>query len=88
MFHYWLFQGIHYDDPKVAQQEINELTSLADGLLEFQRHYLSTHGEKAPVFRLLSMIIRFIRENTDVIERALVEQPYIKPSKGDGSIPF
>lgn len=73
--HFWNFQA-HQSHPKVAQQNIDELTRLASGLLAFEREYLITHGEKTPVFRLLSMVNSCIAEEIQCIERHLVEHPY------------
>ncbi len=74
---YWSFQGAyHYrldsGAAKVAQQEIEELTNLAAGLMAFERTYCATHGERTPVFRLLSMVNEKIAENTKIIENFLV----------------
>lgn len=74
---YWCFQGTNHaqnnsSSAKVAQQEIRELTNLMAGLLAFERTYLSTHGERTPVFRLLSMINEKIAENEAAIEHFLV----------------
>lgn len=73
---YWSFQAPSwgnegYSTAKVAQQEIRELSNLAAGLMAFEKTYTSTHGERTPVFRLLSMINEKIAENTAVIERYL-----------------
>jgi len=84
----YLFQHPQHS-AKVAQQDITDLTDLASGLLAFERAYLSTQGEKTPVFRLLSMINAAIRENIDLIERELVtgaSVALINPA--DDDIPF
>lgn len=73
--HYWAFQAAQ-NNAKVSQQDIDELTNLAAGLLAFERAYCTTHGERTPVFRLLSMINSVISEQIAVIERYLVEHPY------------
>jgi hypothetical protein len=67
---FWNFQG-HQQGLKVTQQEITELTNLAAGLLAFERGYLRTHGERTPVFRLISMINRHISEHAEYLEREL-----------------
>lgn len=74
---YWIFQGSNWSQcdhttAKVAQQEITELTNLARGLLAFEKTYTGTHGERTPVFRLLSMINEKIGENISLIEDFLV----------------
>lgn len=74
---YWMFQGTNFasrdhTSAKVAQQEIRELTNLAAGLLAFERTYTATHGERTPVFRLLSMINEKIAENEHAIEDFLI----------------
>lgn len=73
--HFWNFQA-NQSHPKVAQQNIDELTRLAAGLLAYEKEYLTTHGEKTPVFRLLSMINSCIAEEIQRIERYLIEHPY------------
>lgn len=85
---YWTFQGTNsarrdYSAAKVAQQEIHELTNLAAGLLAFERTYTATHGERTPVFRLLSMINEKIAENETIIEGYLTH-----PDPKDGDVPF
>lgn len=85
---YWSFQGSS-NHPKVAQQEVEALTNLAAGLLEFERAYCSTHGERTPVFRLLSIINEAIAYNTHTIQDHLIAHPYVEDrqeSKSD--IPF
>lgn len=85
---YWLFQNPQ-TNAKVAQQDITELTELASGLLAFERAYLTTHGEKTPVFRLLSMVNAAIRNNVDIVERELVSgSAVIKPIQEEDEIPF
>lgn len=74
---FWTFQGTNFADrtystAKAAQQEIEELTALASGLLAFEKTYTATHGERTPVFRLLSMINERIAENTKAIEEYLI----------------
>ncbi len=74
---YWTFQGTNWArldhvTAKVAQQEIKELTDLAAGLLAFEKTYTATHGERTPVFRLLSMINEKISENQGIIEHFLI----------------
>lgn len=85
----FMFQG-HNTNAKVCQQEISELTVLAQGLLAFEKSYLTTHGERTPVFRLLSMINRYIGENIDSIEAdfASGDLAYQIPAKRDDGIPF
>jgi len=68
---HWMFQAPQ-SHAEVAQQDIAELTDLVSGLLAFERAYLTTHGEKTPVFRLLSMVNAAIRRNIDIIEDELV----------------
>ena len=94
---YWNFQGASHarDDrvsAKVAQQEIQELTNLAAGLLEFEKIYTSTHGERTPVFRLLSMVNEKIAENQSVICSYLLAAPDTHSDPDDcrqpDSIPF
>jgi len=75
-----IFQG-HTLSAKVCQQEISELTTLAQGLLAFERAYLSTHGERTPVFRLLSMINTAIDENITTIEQAFQDGTITERSK-------
>lgn len=90
MRHYWIFQNAQ-NNPKVAQQNINEMTNLAEGLLEFEKTYLRTHGERTPVFRLLSMINTAITEQIAIIERHLIDNPVQRSSQDETSqsdIPF
>lgn len=69
---YWSFQAPQ-KTAKVAQQDIRELCNLASGLLAFEKAYTTTHGERTPVFRLLSMINEAIAENERIIERELTD---------------
>lgn len=80
---YWIFQAPQ-EGAKVAQQDIKELTDLASGLIAFERLYLSTHGERTPVFRLLSMINEAISQNCTIIEHELI---YGKERKSDKFFP-
>lgn len=83
------FQGVS-EHPKVAQQEIMELINLASGLLKFERRYCHTHGERTPVFRLLSMINGALADNIAVIERKFIEGDlkYAPPKGSADDIPF
>lgn len=76
---YWIFQG-STTDKQVCHQEITELANLAAGLLAFERRYCSTHGERTPVFRLLSMINAAIADNnvwpTDYAEQDPGDVPF------------
>lgn len=83
----WMFETMH-GNPKVAQQNITELTNLASGLLEFERAYLTTHGEKTPVFRLLSMINTIIREEIDTIERDFADGSLKYDRENINDLPF
>jgi len=56
--------------PKVAEQNIVELTELAAKLMAFERYHCTTHGERTPVFRLLSMVNEAISEQMDMITKA------------------
>lgn len=85
--YYWNFQGTTINC-KVAQQEITELTNLAQGLIEFERRYCNTHGEKQPVLRMLSMINRFIGENIDTIEQGFISGEIKYTEKRDDGIPI
>lgn len=67
--HFWMFQQ-NQIDPKVAEQNIQELTRLAAGLVAFERYHCTTHGEKQPVFRLLSMVNAAIEGEIEVISNA------------------
>lgn len=86
---FWMFQG-ETRTAKVCQQEITELSNLLVGLLSFERTYLHTHGERTPVFRLISMINQAIAENIDEIERQFITgQLSAKPDEnGSDGIPF
>lgn len=86
---YWTFQG-HTFNTKVNQQEITELTELASGLLAFERAYLHTHGERTPVFRLLSMINEAIKENIYTIESHFIDGTLkdIAHDGNDSKVPF
>lgn len=70
---WWQFQG-ETTDPRVAQQELELLLVLQDGLLELERKYLATHGEKVPVHRLLSILNRHMVEHVNTIEQHLIEK--------------
>lgn len=64
--HYWEFQQ-NPNNPKVAEQNIQALTNLAAGLVAFERYHCKTHGEKQPVFRMLSMVNAAIEEEIQII---------------------
>lgn len=87
--YYWLFQRSQ-NHAKVAQQDISELTSLAAGLLAFERAYCQTHGERTPVFRMLSIINSAIAEQISIIERHMIENPVSKErtDTDDSALPF
>lgn len=91
---YWMFQGTNHSrcdkvSAKVAQQETRELTNLAAGLLAFEKEYTNTHGERTPVFRLLSMINEAIAENEHIIEDYLVNGNILSPAdQTDDDIPL
>lgn len=85
--HYWIFQNTQ-SHPKVAQQDIDALTNLAAGLLAFEKAFLTTHGERTPVFRVLSMINAQITEQIAIIERHLIEHPYVEKREDKSDIPF
>lgn len=84
--HYWTFQNTK-SHPKVAQQDIDELTNLSAGLLAFEKAFCTTHGERTPVFRILSMINAQITEQIAIIERYLIDNPYTE-KKNEDDIPF
>jgi hypothetical protein len=84
---FWMFQG-HQQGLKVTQQEITELTNLTAGLLAFERAYLHTHGERTPVFRLISMINRAISEHADYLDREIVARNLPEHRRGDGARDF
>jgi len=88
-YRFWIFQGQGHN-AKVCQQEITELSNLLVGLLQFERAYLRTHGERTPVFRLISMVNQAIAENVDEIERQFITgQLSAKPEQNSSDgIPF
>ncbi len=85
---FWTFQH-QQANAKVAQQDIVELTTLAAALLAFEHAYLTTHWQRTPVFKLLSMINVAIAENTQIIERELVQRgAFTAPEKDESEFPF
>lgn len=85
---YWSFQRSQ-NNADVAQQDISELTNLAAGLLAFERAYCKTHGERTPVFRMLSMINSAIAEQISIIKRRMIEGTVKESINADDStIPF
>ena len=70
--HFSILQS-NQSHPKVAEQNIVELTNLAHKLIEFEKVYLNTHGERTPVFRVLSMINNAIAYEVDIITRKFAD---------------
>lgn len=87
--HYWSFQQ-NQSHPKVAEQNIQILTNLAAGLIAFERYHCTTHGEKQPVFRLLSMVNAAIEEEIQIITEAFSDGELVHNQSKDkaNQIPF